>query len=612
MPLNTSRLHLTPRPTVDWSARPARETACPACASQGVKPFVLSVRCGVGQADCLDLHACPECNCKFFPDFEYPEYATTVYRPSAIKFYVEAGAGLDQLVAPLFAVPTPPGSRYLDIGCGYGFAVDFASQILELDAFGVDPSQFAAAGRDGLKIAIIQSYLSPSLDLGGRLFDLVVASEVIEHTKDPRGFVELMKDRLDDNGTVILTTPDGESICPKTPTTTLTMLLSPKLHYVLFSRKCLEQMLRKAGFRRVDVVKRTDTLVAAASSGDKTIDLAPPIDRRLFLEYLKRRHASVETDSWLAHGLSYRLLKELTNSAAYSEALQVFDDLGESIARVYGIDLQDPDLTAIDRSMETTFEAFAHRFPMNLAGIGYFRGIIALNHERQPELAMRHFRLASRYGDALREHLTRIDCADVEMDHFAQQGRLLQLRALAYAAPAAAAGQALALAGAIARTEPQQTLQVREGIAELFAHLVDLGALNAAEQLVPTLSSLLADRHLSNRVRHASLRGLGLLSLNKMHAPRAAARYFLLAERAGARWLKAEPRASDMRDALWRTRYERMLALVIAADAQRALRVAQKFRAVNSAGRRLIPEDVMRDAQTIIQRLQEERRTNHQ
>jgi SAM-dependent methyltransferase len=574
-----------------------------------VKPFVLSVRCEAEHVDCLDLHACPACDCKFFPDFQYPEYATTLYGPSAIKFYVEAGAGIDQLVAPLFAVPTAPGSHYLDIGCGYGFAVDFARHVFDLHALGVDPSQFAAAGRDGLKIKIIQTYLSPSLDLGGRLFDLVVASEVIEHTKDPLEFVELIKARLDDNGTLILTTPDADSVSPETCTTTMTSLLSPKLHYVLFSRKCLEQMLRKAGFRRVDVVKRSDTLVAAASSGDKTIDLTAPIDRRLFLEYLKRRYASVEMDSWLAHGLSYRLLKELTNSAAYSEALQVFAELGESVTRVYGIDLQDPDLTAIDSCVESTFEAFAQRFPLNLAGIGYFRGIIALNHERRPELAMRHFRLASRYGDALREHLARIGCADIEMDHFAQQGRLLHLRALAYTAPADAAGEALALAGTIARTEPQQTLEAREGIAELFAHLVDLGALNAAEQLVPTVLKLLAHRHLSNRVRYASHRGLGLLSLNKMHAPRMAAGHFLLAERAGARWLKEESSAADARDVLWRTRYERMLALVVAADTRRALRVAQKFQVVNAERR--IPEDVMRDAQAIIHRLHKEG-TNHQ
>jgi hypothetical protein len=79
-----------------------------------------------------------------------------------------------------------------------------------------------------------------------------------------------------------------------------------------------------------------------------------------------------------------------------------------------------------------------------------------------------------------------------------------------------------------------------------------------------------------------------------------------MAERMLALWLKDEPHATDARNAVWRTRYERMLALVVAADARRALRVAQKFKRA-SLDRQFIPEDVMRDAQKIIQRLEEER-----
>lgn len=598
-----------PRAPIDWSVMPARSVACPACGCDGVKPFVLACQPSKAALQRLDLHSCPACVSKFFPDFAYPEYATSHYEPGAIKFYVEVGASIDQIVAPLFATPLHRGDRYLDIGCAYGFTVDFAQHALGLEAIGIDPSQFAVAGREGLGVSIIHDHLSPTLNLGPHPFDLAVATEVIEHVLEPRAFIALIKDRLGENGALILTTPDAASINPQSAPADLLALLSPTLHHVLFSQRCLDQLLRSAGFRNVEVIRHAHTLIAAASLGGRTIDPTAAIDRGLLVSYFAQRHHSVRKDSWVAHGLAYRLLKELTNSAQHEKALQAFADLARSVARIYPIDLENPDSIAIDVAEEETFDDFAARYPMNLCGIGYFRGVLALNHDRHTVQAASYFALAERYGAALRMHLARIGCADAEMELFSTQSRYLRLRALAYTQPTQAAREALALAEQATGWEARSVAAepgLAEGIGDLFAHLVNLGALEAAEPLAPIVSALLAhaapsSRNFSNALRCQVRRALGLMSLNRQNAPRKAAAQLLLAERAARQWV-TEMGADDALHALWRARYEVLLALMLAADARRALRAARKF-TVSDAERPLIPEDIWRDAEILVQRL---------
>lgn len=603
------------QPLADWSQRPARDAECPACGSGGTKPFVLTVYPSWVGTDRLDLHSCPACASKFFPDFEYPEYGTTLYGPGAIKFYVEAGAGVDQLVAPLFAAPASRGGRYLDVGCGFGFAPDFARHMLAMDAIGVDPSQFAAAGSEGLGVPIIQDYLTPELDLGTEPFALAVASEVVEHIKNPCAFIKLIRDRLSEDGALILTTPDADSVDPQTPPSMLALLLSPTLHYTLFSATRLEQALREAGFREVKVVKRSHTLVAVASPGNVPVDPSAAIDRGLFERYLDQRRKSVQADSWLAHGLTYRLLKELTNTGQYAKATAAFGDLRGSVARVYDMDLDAPDTLARNFSGADSFELFAHKYPMNLGGIAYFRGIIALNAAGKPAVASRYFDLAARYGSELRAQLARIGCDDGETEEFVELSRWLSLRARAYASPRDVSAEALALVAGLDAKAGASGRWAREGVADLLQHLVNLGALEAAEPLAAVVSKFVKEAaseggsSCSPKLRHGVCRALGLLSLNRHKAPREAAAQLLLAERSARQWRAKEPSSVEALHGLWRVRYERLLALVVGADARRALRAAEKFRIAGAEGHG-IPPDVMREAGKLVRQLATPRSAN--
>jgi len=102
-------------------------------------------------------------------------------------------------------------SRVLDVGCGTGV------NLTELLAQQFPQSHFTGIDSDATSIAFAKSnckaknvqYLiqSDALDLGH--FDLVIASEVIEHVEDPVGFLQFLRSSLTSTGFVVLTLPNG-------------------------------------------------------------------------------------------------------------------------------------------------------------------------------------------------------------------------------------------------------------------------------------------------------------------------------------------------------------------------------------------------------------------
>src|SRR5438270_8221758 len=114
------------RLSLDWRSRPPRDCPCPSCNTLGPKPFVVA-------AGGLDLFACPHCESRFFADLRPPEYGRSEEPDAYLKFYLEIGAGIDQLIRHLFALPLRRGDRYLEVGCGFGFALDFGRHTFGLD-----------------------------------------------------------------------------------------------------------------------------------------------------------------------------------------------------------------------------------------------------------------------------------------------------------------------------------------------------------------------------------------------------------------------------------------------------------------------------------------------
>ena len=102
-------------------------------------------------------------------------------------------------------------SRVLDIGCGTGALLTYPLALRFPDV------SFVGVDSDPPSIAYAQAhYRLPNLDFrlgleeaGRHEFDLVIASEVLEHVEDPEAFLVALKGHLNDGGHILLTVPNG-------------------------------------------------------------------------------------------------------------------------------------------------------------------------------------------------------------------------------------------------------------------------------------------------------------------------------------------------------------------------------------------------------------------
>ncbi len=296
-----------------------------------------------------------------------------------LDYYVEQGAGIDLIVAPLHRIPPRSVRRCLEIGGAFGFALDFGRHVFGWEVLEVDPSPLAAAGAEALGLPVRRCYFDADLDLGPEPFDLAILSEVLEHVAEPHGLLAAIRDRLTPEGILVLSTPNLAVVRPETEEGALGRALSPGLHLVLYDRRSLVRVLEQAGFAAVHVEESPETLRAFAARSPEALARLRPADpateRALLRGYLADRAASAPPGSALACGFAYRLFKEQVNAGLYEEAVASRDRLARVYRERFRFDLEKPDLD------KPVVEA-DRKIPFNLTGALFFSGILELNQPR--------------------------------------------------------------------------------------------------------------------------------------------------------------------------------------------------------------------------------------
>ncbi|HEY1524203.1 MAG TPA: class I SAM-dependent methyltransferase [Solirubrobacteraceae bacterium] len=160
-----------------------------------------------------------------------------------------------------------PGERALDIGCGDGHFTAVLAQA-GAQVIGVDVAQAAldraAAHHPGLDFRRIT--IDGPLPFDDCQFDLVWASEVLEHVADTARWVSELRRVLAPSGRLLLTTPShGRVRVALGGVERFSEPLGDHLH--LYTRRSLRSLLDEFGFERVQV---------RAAAG-------PPLFRRLLL-----------------------------------------------------------------------------------------------------------------------------------------------------------------------------------------------------------------------------------------------------------------------------------------------------------------------------------------
>jgi SAM-dependent methyltransferase len=400
---------------LQWLEKDIR-ASCPLCGEQGPKGAVLAVDHVLPGHPRVTLLRCPACGVAFLEDLTPPDYEITL--AVQLDYYVEQGAGIDCIVAPLMRLPPESVRRFLDVGCSFGFALDFSRFAFGWEVLGVDPSPLATAGAAALDVPVRRSYFSADLDLGPEPFDLVLCSEILEHLAEPHALLVAMRERLSPEGLLILSTPNLAVVRRETEEGVLGRALSPGLHLMLYDRGSLAFLLAKAGFSEVHIEESPETLRAFAACSPSALERMRPAepapDRAVLRDYYGARAADFPSDSSLACGFAWRHFKECVNAGLHEEAAASRAVLARIYKARFGLDLERP--------AEIVLQHPSQR-PFNLAGTLFFSGILELNGLRRPDRAAECFAAAVAAGSALLEEQRPSGLCDGETEAFTELGR---------------------------------------------------------------------------------------------------------------------------------------------------------------------------------------------
>ncbi len=177
---------------------------CVVCGDPG--PHPVHLHAVIDSDGAFTFLRCIACDSRINPGVMLPERSDWLAMPAAQSMRLELdGPGWADIALLL------RGSRHgrvLHLGCGFGWAVDFARRVLRADAEGSDPGMAADEGSLHLGPFITQD-LPPPDALPPGPFDLVLITGVLELQEDAGALLAAVARRLTPQGQVIVSTRDG-------------------------------------------------------------------------------------------------------------------------------------------------------------------------------------------------------------------------------------------------------------------------------------------------------------------------------------------------------------------------------------------------------------------
>ncbi len=384
-----------------WGGARAATFMCLACGDTTPRYATVSVVNPVGSPAVLEFFRCGGCGSLQPEVFEQPSYYLDADMKVASRFYVHLGAGIDAMIRPVAAALRlmPHAHTFLDVGCGFGFAVDFAGRLFGLDAYGIDPSAYAEEGARALHVRIFHELLGHGSPIDGRTFDIVCASEVLEHVENPSVFLATLARAVTDDGLLVLTTPAAESITEDAWPEQVLSSLSPGFHRFLFSVSSLREALLARGFEHVSVWRDREHLAAVASRCRDVASFRIEDERPAYRRYLSALVES-DVDVQCRMGAAFRLYKDQVNGGEFASAARTRATTQALVADAYGLDVAS--LASLSSAVDAPydFNTFSDRAPFFLSGLLYCRGMELLNAGGgDPQVARDVFTLTRRLAE---------------------------------------------------------------------------------------------------------------------------------------------------------------------------------------------------------------------
>jgi SAM-dependent methyltransferase len=221
---------------------------CPACGS--------TARRARGQKNNLELNSCRACGTLYAyransAGADAREDYDAYYHEANLTVPAFVDKRLNEIVAEF--APFRRSNRLLDIGCGAGTLLQ-AARRAGWEAEGVEVSRPAVEHVRGLGFTVFHGELAAAQHRAA-YFDVVTASEVLEHLPEPGAMVAEIARILRPGGLFWGTTPHGRGLSACALGLRWSNVQPPE-HLQLFSLGGVRTLFAAAGFRRVRLAAR--------------------------------------------------------------------------------------------------------------------------------------------------------------------------------------------------------------------------------------------------------------------------------------------------------------------------------------------------------------------
>ncbi len=236
---------------------------CPICGSSEYNPIYQKdnynlVKC----QNCLLFYINPRPNLEEIQVFYSKDYFQSAKKDSsAYEDYVGNKQGwqkgfLRNILRIKRVFHLPLNSKVLDVGCATGFFLDLIRS-MGWRGEGIEVSKWAASfGNKKLGLKIKHGTID-SLKTPKEKFDLITAWETIEHIQGLDSFLKNSKKLLKQNGKLVLSTPNINSLDYLVNKEAWFRLDMP-VHLYLFSPRTITKLLKKYNFKIVKIETEED------------------------------------------------------------------------------------------------------------------------------------------------------------------------------------------------------------------------------------------------------------------------------------------------------------------------------------------------------------------
>ena len=360
-----------------WLNPDRREAACPVCSSTDAADLLHVEQDGASHAfvRCLACRSVYPLNFEVSGELGGYAIGKSEY-DMGLKHYVEIGAGIDSLIAPILELIEHPRGSLLDVGCGFGFLPFFWDRYSE-DTFahGIELASYGHWGRELLGAPISHSLLAENEEARKKKYDFFWSGEVIEHVPDPVQFVADLGSVLKPDGVLMLTTPNADCVNRDTPPADLAAALSLGSHRFLLSEEALCKIVSESGIGSIATRNNGTTLIVWASRTEVLhVQNTPARVSRLTEQYLLQ--LANTANPWVRGGAFYRLFKLLVNAGRYTEASQIERQLTDVVVAAIGLPSE---WSVLVRGIVKAGGDFIDSAPAYLGPFLHYRGILKLN-----------------------------------------------------------------------------------------------------------------------------------------------------------------------------------------------------------------------------------------